>query len=143
MKKFIYLVLLTITGVYACNKVPVGYLDGENAVYTPDSLIIKSTLNSEDPEDSRRIKFNIPWQSNPIQGLDGTPFLICNITSVEDENGINKPEILKQIFLIGAKARITIYINHSIPIGRYKLNLNVRNEDHEYYYPKIFTLIVE
>lgn len=143
MKKFIYLALLTLSGLYACDRETVGFLDAENGIYTPDSLVIKRYLDPEEPEDAKRLKFNIPWQSNPIQGLDGTPFLNCTVTSVVDEEGTFRQDVLKQINLVGAKARITINIDHSIPSGRYKLSLCVRNEDHEYNYSEIFTLIVE
>ena len=132
-----------LTGIIAaCNSIPVGYLDASNGVYTPDTLVIKSVLNPEDPDDAKRTEFQIPWQSNPIQGVAGTPQLQFCITAVTDENGNPTDGVLSQISLVG-KARITVGYDHTIPAGRYKLNLKVSNEDHVYDYPEIFTLIVE
>lgn len=140
-KNFLYIIFL-MGIVAACNSVPVGYLDAANGVYTPDSLVIKSVMNPDDPEDAKRIEFQIPWQSNPIQGVAGTPQLQFCITAVVDESGNPAADVLSQITLVG-KARITVGYDHTIPAGRYKLDLKVNNEDHEYDYPEIFTLIVE
>ena len=144
MKKYI-LYIIILTGIAAaCDQVPVGYLDAANGEYTPDSLVIKSVLNPDDPDDAKRIEFQSPWQSNPIQGVAGTPQLRFCITSITDEKGNASPDaVLSQIYLVGAKARITVGYDHTIPAGRYKLSLKVSNEDHEQDYPEIFTLIVE
>lgn len=143
MKKYI-LYIIILTGIAAaCDKVPVGYLDAANGEYTPDSLVIKSVLNPDDPDDAKRIEFQIPWQSNPIQGVAGTPQLRFSVTLVTDENGNTFADALSQIYLVGAKARITVGYDHTIPAVRYKLSLKASNEDHEQDYPEIFTLIVE
>lgn len=143
MKKKILYLIMFVGCFAACNNIPVGFLDAANGEYTPDSLVIKGKLDPENPADADRIKFAIPWQSNPIQGVDGTPQLVFSVTSVADPEGVPQPDVQKQIYLVGAKARITVANDHTIPAGRYILDMKVENEDHEYYFPKVFTLIVE
>ena len=62
----IILLVFVFISMMGCQDVTVGYLMTSNATYTPDSMVVKAVL---DPvEDERQIKFEIPWQSAPIEG---------------------------------------------------------------------------
>lgn len=67
MKNIIYTILFIglVVCLYGCDKTAVGYLKTDNAVYTPDSLVVKAIL---DPiVDQKQIEKEMPYQSGEIQ----------------------------------------------------------------------------
>lgn len=81
----IILLVFVFISMMGCQDVTVGYLMTSNATYTPDSMVVKAVL---DPvEDERQIKFEIPWQSAPIEGVQGTFPMVYSIKSVASDNG--------------------------------------------------------
>lgn len=125
--------LLIVTG---CQDITVGYLETRDAVYAPDSMIVKSVL---DPvEDARQIEFEIPWQSTSIEGILGTApiqYSIKNITC-------DYPEATSQFSMQGAGI-IKLPWNHTVPPGRYVFDVEVSNEGYNVVLERIFTVIVE
>lgn len=119
-----------------CHDVTVGYLETRDAVYQPDSMIIKAVL---DPvEDARQIEFEIPWQSTSIEGILGTApirYSIKNITC-------DYPEATSQFSMQGAGI-IKLPWNHTVPPGRYVFDVEVSNEGYNVVLERIFTVIVE
>ncbi len=58
---FVIIVLglfLLVMGQVGCRDITVGYLETRDAVYQPDSMIVKAELDSE--IDARQIEFGIP-----------------------------------------------------------------------------------
>lgn len=43
-----------------CDHTTVGYLDAKCGLSVPDTVYFKAVLNPEDPEEARRIQFEIP-----------------------------------------------------------------------------------
>ncbi len=137
MKEVLFIVmgvmLLIVTG---CQDITVGYLETRDAVYAPDSMIVKSLL---DPvEDARQIEFEIPWQSTSIEGILGTApirYSIKNITC-------DYPEATSQFSMQGAGI-IKLPWNHTVPPGRYVFDVEVSNEGYNVVLERIFTVIVE
>ncbi len=117
-----------------------GFLFTENAGYTPDSVEFKAELNPELPEDSRRIEFEIPWQSQGIQGVDGTPPIEYSISRVEPE----VPEAdLTQFTINRGSGVLELPYNHTLPTGRYRISLYVSNIRNKIELPSVLTIIIK
>lgn len=129
----LFIILLSI----GCQKdIAIGYLNVVNAMYSPDSLVVKAILDEE--EDAYQIKHKIPWQSNEIDGVSGTLPIYFQIWSI---NG-GQPEIMNQ-FSIKPTGIIELPYNHTVPAGRYVLSVNICNQDHGYTIDSVFTVIVK
>ncbi len=127
------MMLLIMTG---CQDITVGYLETRDAVYAPDSMIVKSVL---DPvEDARQIEFEIPWQSTSIEGILGTAPIRYAIKNIASEH----PEATSQFSMQGAGI-IKLPWNHTVPPGRYVFDVEVANEGYLVVLERIFTVIVE
>lgn len=127
------MMLLIMTG---CQDITVGYLETRDAVYAPDSMIVKSVL---DPvEDARQIEFEIPWQSTSIEGILGTAPIRYVIKNIASEH----PEATSQFSMQGAGI-IKLPWNHTVPPGRYVFDVEVSNEGYNVVLERIFTVIVE
>lgn len=125
--------LLIVTG---CQDITVGYLETRDAVYAPDSMIVKSVL---DPvEDARQIEFEIPWQSTSIEGILGTAPIKYSIKNIASEH----PDATSQFSMQGAGI-IKLPWNHTVPPGRYVFDVEVSNEGYNVVLERIFTVIVE
>ena len=118
-----------------CHDVTIGYLGMRDAVYQPDSMIIKAVLDPD--EDARQIEFQIPWQSTSIEGVEGTAPIRYSIRSVESEH----PEVAEQ-FTMQGKAVIELPWNHTVPPGRYVINIRVANEGYTVDLDSMYTVIV-
>lgn len=121
-----------------CHEVTVGYLETENAIYAPDSMVVKSLLDTV--EDGKRIKFEIPWQSTSIEGIQGTMPIRYAITKVEGEN--NLPEISGQFRMV-RKGVIELPFDHTVPPGRYIVSIEISNEGYTHRLDSVYTVIVE
>lgn len=133
----ILLAFVTVSAI-CCQDVTVGYLMTTNAAYTPDSLVVKAVL---DPvEDARQIKFEIPWQSTSIEGVQGTFPMHYSIKSITCDNG--HPEAASQ-FTVARKGVIELPWNHTVPPGRYVISLEVSNEGYTRLLDSVFTVIVK
>ena len=125
--------LLIVTG---CQDITVGYLETRDAVYAPDSMIVKSVL---DPVgDARQIEFEIPWQSTSIEGILGTAPIRYSIKNIASEH----PDATSQFSMQGAGI-IKLPWNHTVPPGRYVFDVEVSNEGCNVVLERIFTVIVE
>lgn len=133
-------VYIIITGLLlviqaGCHDVTVGYLETRDAVYQPDSMIVKANLDPD--EDARQIEFQIPWQSTSIEGILGTAPVRYSILSVESDH----PEVAGQ-FTMQGKGIIELPWNHTVPPGRYVVNIRVQNEGYTVDLDSIYTVIV-
>lgn len=125
--------LLLLAG---CHDVTVGYLETRDAVYQPDSMIVKSVL---DPvEDARQIEYEIPWQSTSIEGILGTAPIRYSIENIASDH----PEATDQFEMQG-KGIIKLPYDHTVPPGRYVFDITVENEGYHVVLERIFTVIVE
>lgn len=121
-----------------CQDVKVGYLETENAQYQPDSMVIKSVLDTS--EDSLQIRYQIPWQSTSIEGIQGTMPIHYAIENINQ--GAVTPEIKNQFHIV-RKGIIEIPYDHTLPPGKYIIDLRVYNEGYSYILPSIYTVIVQ
>lgn len=127
------MMLLIMTG---CQDITVGYLETRDAVYAPDSMIVKAVLDSV--EDARQIEFEIPWQSTSIEGILGTAPIRYSIKNVTSDH----PEVVSQFSMQGAGI-VKLPWDHTVPPGRYVFDVEVANEGYHVVLERIFTVIVE
>lgn len=121
-----------------CHKVTVGYLETQNAIYIPDSMVVKSVLDEQ--EDTDRIRFRIPWQSTSIEGVQGTMPIRYVIRDIVGEN-VN-PEITEQFRLV-RKGIVELSWDHTVPPGEYFINLRIFNEGYTHDLDSIYRVIVK
>ena len=79
--------LMCIVFFIGCDDVTVGYLETENAQYTPNGIVIPKTEDLDEVTDALRIKNNAPWVTQPIQGIEGTDPIIYSVESVTASEG--------------------------------------------------------
>ena len=128
----LFLVVMTQAG---CQDVTVGFLDTRHAAYAPDSMIVKAVLDPDD--DAYQIKFKIPWQSGEIEGVEGTNPVKYTIRNVRSEH----PEVVTQ-FRMSGRGRVELSWDHTVPTGRYVIDMRIANEGHFCDLDSIFTIIV-
>ena len=135
--KTVILSLFILLLVIGCQKdIAIGYLNAANALYSPDSLVVKAKLDEE--EDAYQIEHKIPWQSNEIDGVEGTLPIYFQIWSI---NG-GQLEIMNQ-FTIKPTGVIELPYNLTVSIARYPSSVKIGNEDHGYTIDSAFTVIVK
>lgn len=141
--KIVTIALLSLIALAACDRMKIGYLQTENAVYEPDSVNAYRELAPGDTH----LTENAPWTSNSIQGVAGTAPVNYEIYDVTASNG-GDAEAFKQIIKSG-DARIQgsmlqLFQNgvKQIPNGTYTISLRVYNEDHSAILTNIFRFIV-
>lgn len=139
MKRYLLMAVLAYLLV-ACHKVPIGYLETENAVYVPDSLVIR--LEPDPLKDFVRIMYEADWVSTKIQGVLGTAPIIYTIIDVRAEDGGNA-EVMKAECAINGSGTFTIPYEHKVPVGRYVMSIEISNDGHAYELRDAFTIIVE
>lgn len=131
-----------IIATYSCEKQETGYLRTQDASYTPDSLTIKALLNPEDVNDAKIIKYEIPWQSTEIEGIQGTSPITYGIQSIHTDKGSVSHDIASQFQMV-RKGIIQIPYNHTIPIGRYSIDIVISNINRTIEINSIYTVIVQ
>lgn len=143
------LIIWTVVGILAglicaCQDITVGYLLTENASYNPDSLVIKSENSlkiGEGEEDYLRGKWGFPWVSTPIEGVEGTAQILVsikNITSTDGDAGK-----MQGALSVRGDGTFEIPLHHGVPVGRYKISLNFRNEGYSKDMNDCFTIIIK
>lgn len=138
MKKIMILLLLAGAAISGCENVIVGYLTTDNARYLPDSLVVKAVL---DPvKDEYQIKNEIPFQSIAISGVQGTFPIYYTLKDVHSDNGYANA---KSQFRMVQKGKVEIPWNHTLPAGRYVVDVEIRNEGYTHVVDSVFTVIVK
>lgn len=93
-------------------------------------------------EDYQRVQWEIPWVSTPIEGVEGTAQIFVTIKSIREESGGSVAEALEQIKVYG-DGTFEVSLQHTIPVGRYVISLNFRNEGYSKDVDDCFTIIVK
>ena len=130
--------LVFLFALFGCDKTTVGYLFTDNLSYTPDSLVVKAVL---DPgEDLEQIEGEIPWQSIPLEGVQGTAPIKYDIERVQTSDG--DPAAVSQFKMV-RKGVIELPWNHTVPVGRYVFSIRVSNEGYSIVKDSVYTVIVQ
>ena len=139
--KYIWMMILLSTLLYGgCKDVKVGYLFTHNAKYNPDSVVFKANLDDANNDDVHRKKFEIPWQSHSLEGVQGTNPINYSIELIDSDH--NSPEILKQFSAV-QKGIVELPWNHTVPQGKYAISLRISNEGYSVVLDSMIMVIIE
>lgn len=91
--------------------------------------------------DYTRVKYDIPWASTPIEGIEGSAPIYCKIKSITSEDGdIAK---LQECIRVRGDGTFEVPVINDIPVGRYVISLNFTNEGWSKDVDNCFTIIVK
>lgn len=135
---------LLLISLISCNKIPVGYLETENAAFEPNTVYAYREI---DP-DSERAKNNAPWTSLRIQGVAGTVPINYEFYGIKAENGGNA-DLFRQaiqdgdVLVQGGIIQLFQSGVKKLPNGSYIISLKVYNEGHSRILKDVFTFIIK
>ena len=112
--------------------------------FSPDMCIdmgVYPTIEVGGGEDYTRSKYNIPWTSTSIEGVDGTLPIYVSIKDIRTEDGDS--EKMRSVLTVNGSGMLSIPCHHDIPVGRYVISLNFRNEGYSKDVDDCFTIIVK
>ncbi len=129
---------------FSCNKIPVGYLQTDEAVFTPDTVYVYRNL---DPQ-SDRILNKVPWTSLRIQGVSGTNPINYDFHSVKVSDGGNQEAFTKlveseEVVVKGGIIKLFQSGVKKVPNGSYTLSIKVYNEGYSAILEDVFTFIIK
>lgn len=136
--------LLIILTISSCNKIPVGYLQTEDASFAPDTMYAYRNIQ---PDDVHLLEKS-PWTSLVIQGVAGTVPINYEFAGVQAKEGGDAAAFEKavnagHVTVQGGIVRVFQKAVESIPNGVYTLSLRVYNEGHSAILKDIITVVVE
>lgn len=137
MGKYIVFLWLIVTAI-SCHDVKIGYLETENAVYVPDSLIVDLGWTVENYV---RWENESDWVSTGIQGVLGTAPITYRIIDVKVD-GEGDAEAMKAACKINGGGIFIVPFHHKIPKGIYIMSIEISNGDYHYIKDDIFRIIV-
>lgn len=94
--------------------------------------------------DYLRWKLDMPWLSTKIQGVLGTQPMYIEIKDVVSESGDEAgAAAMRKLLTVRGDGMFTLPLEiSSIPVGRYKISLNIHNEGYSQDVNDVFTIIV-
>lgn len=139
MNKVIIIVFSILLFIGCTDDVKVGYLETDNAEYTPDYLIVRKTPNPV--LDEIRIENNAPWVSDGIQGVEGTLQIFYEIANVRSSDG-DAQKMLDELIIRGGGV-FNLPLENDVPVGHYLISIRIYNEGYSFIKNDVFTIIVE
>ena len=115
-----------------------------NNGWTPEDLVdmrVYPTILVGGGEDYERVKYDMPWVGTAIEGIEGSAPIWCTIKSVVSDNG--DAEKLARCISVRGDGTISVPVKNDIPLGRYKISLNFKNEGWSKDVDDCFTIIVK
>lgn len=109
--------------------------------YTPEILIMMGIYPTIGGEDYKRLQNNIPWNSLPIEGVEGTAPIQITVKSIYAIQGDAKK--LEACLSVRGNGVLSVPIVNDVPIGRYIISLNFSNEGYSKDLDNCFTIIVK
>lgn len=137
--KYALLLCIVAAGFAGCEEQAIGYLQTDNALYVPDRMDIRLTLDEE--LDAYRIYNVAPWVSPKMQGVIGTSPIYFEIAGVESTDG--DPEMFRSLLTIRGGGRMEFPLVSDIPVGEYRISVRICNEGHSRILENAFTFIVK
>lgn len=110
--------------------------------YTHEQLIwmgVYPTILGDAGADYTNNKYNIPYVSNAIEGVEGTQPLFISVKEITSETGDVKK--LESCLTVRSDGTFMVPIRHGVPAGRYVISLWVKNEGYTKELNKVFTII--
>lgn len=137
---WIYIICLFL--FVGCDKVTVGYLETENAEYTPNSMEIPKLEDLDESANALRLENKSPWVTQPIQGIAGTKPIFYTIESVSAVDGGNADVFKSELQIIG-NGSFYYPLEHKAPAGKYTVSIRVTNEGYSHVIKDIYTFEVK
>ncbi len=145
--KHIFSLVLVLSVLYfisSCDRMPVGYLQTDEAVFTPDTVYVYRNL---DPQ-SDRVLNDTPWTSLRIQGVSGTAPINYEFHSVKANDGGNQEAFeklaeSKELVVEGGIIRLFQSGVKKVPNGSYTLSLKIYNEGYSATVEDVFTFVIK
>ena len=140
MKWILFILSVMYLGFVSCDEKE-GYLVTENAVYEPDSMIVRLT---PDPElDAVRIENKAPWQSLAMQGYEGTERIDFSVESVTSTLGEEAAATFMQELAMSGGGVMRYPFEGKSPAGRYTVSVRLTGPGHSRVVEKAFTFILK
>ena len=139
MRKYVFILLLVVIAT-SCHDVKVGYLEAENAVYVPDSLVVELEW---DAQNNTRFENEADWVSSGIQGVLGTAPISYRITNVKVVGSEGNADALKAVCTMNGGGIFIVPFHHEIPKVTYLLSIEISNKDYSCCKDDIFKIIVK
>lgn len=141
MKWILYLSVIVLLGLWACNDDNEGFLLTENAVYQPDSLIVRKVPVKE--LDSVRMEYKTPWISLAMQGYEGTQIILFDIASVTSTAGEEAAALFQSEVSVRGGGVLQYPFENKAPVGRYTVSVTLTNPFGSQVVEDAFTFILE
>lgn len=135
--------IIALFGLFACmgcRDVTVGFLNTAYCEYKPDSMVINKIPNED--ENPPQYYNKADWVSAPLQGFTGTPPINVTIHNVTSSDGGDVAVFMKEAMLRGNGAFV-VPVENNIPVGRYVVSLQLKNEGHSAVLNSFFTVIIK
>lgn len=140
IRKLLKFCLFVLMIHWGCQDVTVGYLDVKNAAYNPDSLIVRTRLDSTGV-DRQRVKTGQPWMSLPIEGVEGTKPIFFSIRDIITRDGDKSS--MQEALSVRNDGTFMIPLDHKIQPGHCLISLDFENEGYRKFKDVVFTIIVK
>ena len=135
-------ILICMISFVSCHKVTVGYLETENAEYTPNKMEIPRVEDLDKFANATRIKNNAPWVTQPIQGVAGTEPIFYTIEEVVASEGGDATLFKQELKIIG-NGSFYYPLEHQAPAGEYVVSIRVTNEGYNHVLKNVYTFVVK
>lgn len=140
MKWIMFILPIVCLCLVACEEKE-GYLRTENAVYEPDTMVVRLV---PDPElDAVRIEYKSPWQSLAMQGYEGTERIDFTVESVSLTAGeVAVTSFMKEVSILGGGILRYPFEGKS-PAGRYTVSVRLTGPGYSQVVKDAFTFILK
>ena len=140
MKWIMFILPIVCLCLVACEEKE-GDLRTENAVYEPDTMVVRLV---PDPElDAVRIEYKSPWQSLAMQGYEGTERIDFTVESVSSTAGeVAVTSFMKEVSILGGGILRYPFEGKS-PAGRYTVSVRLTGPGYSQVVKDAFTFILK
>ncbi|WP_018338177.1 hypothetical protein [Butyricimonas synergistica] len=141
-KDLLLLIGILFVCITGCQDITEGYLEVDEASYTPDTLYVYKTL---DPvNDAVRIREDAPWVSLAIEGVLGTAQIHYSVENVTaPELGEAAAKIVKDELTIRGGGIMQYPLKNQAQPGTYKVSVRVTNPGYSKVIQDAMTIIVK
>lgn len=140
MRWILFILSVMYLGFVSCDEKE-GYLITENAVYEPDTMVVRLT---PDPElDAVRVEYESPWQSLAMQGYEGTERIDFSVESVTSTVGEEAAATFMQELEISGGGVLRYPYKGKSPAGRYTVSVRLTGPGYSQVVKDAFTFILK
>ncbi len=139
--KWILFILPVICLCFIACEEKEGYLRTENAVYEPDTMVVRLV---PDPElDAVRIEYESPWQSLAMQGYEGTERIDFTVEAVFSTAGEAAADSFMNELTVSGGGVLHYPFQGKSPAGRYTVSVRLTGPGYSHVVKDAFTFILK